>query len=122
MEKYSDLLIGLTDGAIIGRNGVIWCSTPGFTFSIKESSKFPKVFTPKSEVLYYGLTFHGESYAVSSISNGVAIVKNNTSGLVIGKCPNCYIVGFYDDYKRADKCVKAVEKAREAYLQDYSEK
>ena len=122
MEKYSDALIGLTGGAIIGRDGVVWCSTPGFTFPIKESSKFPKVFCQNSEVLYTGLIFHGESYAVSSVSNEIAKVKNNSSGLIIGKCPNCFIVGFYDDYNGEEQCTKTVEKAREMYLQDYSEK
>ena len=121
MEKYADALIGLSGGAVIGNDGVLWCATPGFALSLKESSKFPKVFQKKSDVLYTGLTFRGESFAVSSVSGNIAKVRNNSSGFVIGKCHNCFIIGFYDNCNASAQCEKAVEKAVEMYLQYFSE-
>ena len=123
MEKYTDSLVGyVTGGALVGFDGVIWCTTPGFVGYQHELSNYYQIFEPNSEVSYKGLTFQGDSYAVYSLSDGIAKVKNNSSAIVIGKCPSCLIIGFCDDLTKFQSCSEAIEKARDTLTQDYLEK
>jgi len=104
-----DPLIGrVTGGAIIGFDGGIWATTPGFYGSTSEFSQFRNIFVPNSEMIYKGVLFMGETYVVTNIKSDSVVAKKGTSSLVIAKCKDCIVLGFNDNQIKFETCQKAV--------------
>lgn len=123
MEAFTDKMIGyMSGGAIVGDDGTIWSTTPGFAASEKDFQQCNDVFNPNSPIIYNGLKFHGEIYSVNSVFDGIAKASTSSSGLIIAKCPTCSIVGHYEDPNNMKTCCQAIEKLQELITNNTSEK
>lgn len=104
-----DYLIGkVTGGSIIGLDGGIWASTPGFYGSTAEFAHFKEAFDPQSEKIFKGIDFLGETYVVTDINPECVVAKKGTNSLVIVKRKNCIVLGYNDDQIKFETCYKAV--------------
>ena len=104
-----ETLIGrVTGGAIIGMDGGIWASTPGFYGSTFEFSNFRQIFFPNSELIYKGILFMGELFVVTDIKKDIVIAKKGTITLIVSKCKDCIVLGYNDNQIKFETCFKAV--------------
>ncbi|EAY21260.1 hypothetical protein TVAG_166350 [Trichomonas vaginalis G3] len=111
MSYEIDFLIGkVTGGCIIGLDGGIWASTPGFYGSTAEFSHFKDAFDPQSEMIFKGIVFLGETYVVTDINPEYVVAKKGANSLVIVKRPTCIVLGYNDDQIKFETCFNAVTK------------
>lgn len=109
MLKMTDTLIGhVTGGAVIGLDGGIWATTPGFYGNTIEFGALAAAFAPKSDAPYRGVEFQGERYVITSLTDDVIVAQKSSHGLVAAKCNKCIVIGFHDDQMSANKCYEAV--------------
>ena len=109
MLRMTDTLIGrVTGGAVIGLDGGIWATTPGFYGNAAEFAALAAAFAPKSDAPYKGVEFQGERYVLTSITSDTIVAQKSSHGLVAALCNKCIVVGFHDDQMPADRCYQAV--------------
>ena len=81
MLKLTDSLIGsVTGGAVIGLDGGIWATTPGFYGNPLEFAAIAMAFTPGSDAPYHGIVFQNELYVVTSMSDSVIVEEQSQPG------------------------------------------
>ena len=115
MLKLTDSLIGkVTGGAVIGLDGGIWATTPGFYGNPSEFATLASAFNPNSEAAYKGIDFQGELYVVTSLSDDTLVAQKSSQSLVAARCQKCIVVGFNDDPMSFEKCVNAVNMLAES--------
>lgn len=108
-RKLTDSLIGsVTGGAVIGFDGCIWSSTPGFYGNPAEFAIIATIFNPHSEAAYKGILFLGELYVLTFISEHTIIAQKNNHFIVLARCPKCLVFGYHDEQVPYEKCYKAV--------------
>jgi hypothetical protein len=105
----TDVLIGkVTGGAVIGLDGGIWSATPGFYGNPVEFAKIATAFKPNSDAPYKGMTFLGELYVITSISEDTIVAQRSNHSLVVTRCQKCLVIGFHDEQVPYTKCFQAV--------------
>lgn len=115
-HKMTDELIGrMTGGAILGLDGGIWASTPGFYGNSLEFSQIAAAFEPQSEARYKGLQFQNDLYVITSLSftDNIIVAQKSSSSLVVAKCDNCLVLGYHDEQMTFDECYQAVKELAE---------
>lgn len=113
----TDRLIGrMTGGAIIGFDGGIWASTPGFYGNPIEFSVIAAAFQPQSDAKYKGLQFQGDLYVITSLAcnNNVIVAQKSSSSLIVAKCINCLVLGYHDEQMSFSECFNAVTELAQA--------
>lgn len=109
MLKVTDSLIGkVTGGAVIGWDGGIWATTPGFYGNPSEFATIASAFSPNSEAAYKGIYFQGELYVITSITDDTIVAQKSSHSIVASRCRKCIVVGFHDDQMSFEKCFNAV--------------
>jgi hypothetical protein len=105
----TDSLIGkVTGGAITGLDGGIWSATPGFYPNPTEFAKIVTAFKPNSDAPYKGITFQGEPYILTMITEDALVAQRSNHAVIIAKCPRCLVFGFHDEQMPYAKCFQAV--------------
>ncbi|KAK8883008.1 profilin, required for normal timing of actin polymerization in response to thermal stress [Tritrichomonas musculus] len=108
-HKMTDCLIGqMTGGAIIGFDGGIWASTPGFYGNPMEFYLIAAAFQPQSDAKYKGLQFQGDLYVITSLTDDIIVAQKSSSSLIIAKCINCLVLGYHDEQMPYNECYQAV--------------
>ena len=124
MLKLTDSLIGsVTGGAVIGLDGGIWATTPGFYGNPLEFAAIAMAFTPGSDAPYHGIVFQNELYVVTSMTDSVIVAQKSNHNLVAAKCNKCVVVGYHEDQASFNKCYDAVirlaEMLKEKTIDDF---
>lgn len=108
-HKMTDRLIGrMTGGAIIGFDGGIWASTPGFYGNPIEFSAIAAAFQPQSDAKYKGIQFQGDLYVITSLTDDIIVAQKSSSSLIVAKCINCLVLGYHDEQMSYSECYQAV--------------
>jgi profilin len=107
--KLTDSLMGkVTGGVVIGLDGGIWATTPGFHGNPAETAVIAQAFFPHSGASYSGLTFQKDVYVITTNSPDLIIAQRSGHDLIIAKCPRCIVVAFHDEQLTYAKCYEAV--------------
>lgn len=99
---------------MIGLDGGIWATTPGFYGNPSEFAALASAFDTNSEAAYKGIDFQGELYVITSLTDDVVVAQKSNHSLVAARCQKCIVVGFNDDQMAFEKCFSAVNMLAES--------
>jgi profilin len=96
--KLTDSLVGkVTGGAVIGLDGGIWATTPGFYGNPAETAVIAQAFAPKSSAPYQGLALQKDLYVITTMTPDLIIAQRANHDLFVARCPRCFVIAFRDE-------------------------
>lgn len=105
----ADLLIpGVTGGAVIGYDGTVFSTTPGFYVLTEETSKFRDVFKSNSNSKFKGLSFLDNVWMFDEISENYVVLKKENKKLVIARSKGCLVFGYHIKPEKFACCLETV--------------
>ena len=120
-QSYVDSsLVGtgcVTKGALLGHNGAVWASSPGFNVSADEASKIMKGFTDPSSLQVNGFNVAGVKYRTLKADDRSIYGRQAASGIVACKTGQALIIAFYDENIQPGQCTNVTEKLAD-YLRE----
>jgi profilin len=109
LVKLTDCLLGkVTAGAIIGLDGGIWATTPGFFGDSHEMLAIATACASNSNAFYKGLTFLNELYVLTAIRDDTIVAERSGKHVILAQCPRCIVLGFQNEFTSFAKCSEAV--------------
>ena len=112
LETLLRILIGrVTGGAIVGLDGHVWASTPGFYDYQNElvQMRLNSCFNVNADAKIFGLCFRNELYLLTRCTDETVVAQNYGKAFSFAKCKRCIVFGFVDDLRDLSECLAAVK-------------
>lgn len=91
-------------GAIVGVDGSVWATSPGFNISSTEIKALINGFTDISSLRTPGLFLNKEKYLVLKADDTTIYGKKGATGVVCAKISQVIIIGIYSEGMIAEQC------------------
>ncbi|ORY99218.1 profilin [Syncephalastrum racemosum] len=112
-QQYVDSnLVGtgqVTKAAILGHNGSLWASSPGFNVQPNEAAELVEGFKDSEKIRATGIHLEGAKYLTLRADERSIYAKKGADGLAIVKTTQAIIVAYYKEGIQPGSCVKVVE-------------
>ncbi|KAJ6551182.1 profilin [Mycena capillaripes] len=99
----------ISKAAIIGLQGGVWATSPGYTLSTEEQNAILKGFTDPASVQASGLKLAGVKFFTTKVDDNIIYGKKGADGYVIAKTTQAVLVAEYAAPVQAPEAVKVTE-------------
>eukprot|EP01121_Diplochlamys_sp_Union-15-3_P014647 TRINITY_DN4699_c0_g1_i1.p1 TRINITY_DN4699_c0_g1~~TRINITY_DN4699_c0_g1_i1.p1 ORF type:complete len:127 (-),score=16.48 TRINITY_DN4699_c0_g1_i1:15-395(-) len=105
-------------GSIVGHDGSVWATSPGFNVSADEVKKLLAGFTDPGPLRASGLFINGEKYLVLKADDRSIYGKKGTGGVVTVKTGQSILIGLYNEKIQPGQCANVVEKLADYLIEN----
>ncbi|CAL1711119.1 unnamed protein product [Somion occarium] len=99
----------ISRAAIIGLQGGVWASSPGFTLSTEEQQALINGFSKADQIQASGIRLAGQKFFTLSVSDRSIYGKKQADGTIIVKTKQAILVAEYDAPIQAPEATPIVE-------------
>ncbi|KAG8979778.1 profilin, required for normal timing of actin polymerization in response to thermal stress [Tulasnella sp. JGI-2019a] len=99
----------VTKAAILGQQGGVWATTPGFTIAADEQKYICNMFNDVNNTQANGVRIGGTKYFAISVDPKHCVGKQGPNGCDIRKTKQAIIVAVYNAPIQAPECTNVVE-------------
>lgn len=114
MSQIIEKFLGICTGAaLIGNDGYVCDTTPGFNPNLQELRTMIGVFLPQSRLLSSGIEFQGIRHMVVKYDGKMAVARTLNSALILVKCGDVIVFAFDERKPSYQPFIEAILKVVE---------